>query len=252
MLNQPPIFLINLDKSKDRLDAALQRLEPFELDITRVSAVVGKDITTDELAKFYSEEKNRSEYHRKLGPGEIGCYMSHLQIMKHIVDEEIPYAFILEDDFKVIGDLSAAVDAIAAIEFNWDMVKLAEYGERVRPTAHEFYLNDNFNLKIQKKLSAGTCAQAVSLTGAQKILKTCVPFGRPIDTDYQYWWEKELEIFTLSPTPLQQDLEFESTISKMASGMSFKKAFLKRKLQQCKKAILNRKYTNNLVNKYKR
>lgn len=70
------------------------------------------------------------------------------------------------------------------------MIKLAEYGDRVRPTAYKFQLNNDFNLKIQEKVSAGTCAQAISLNGAKKILNNCIPFGRPIDTDYQFWWEK--------------------------------------------------------------
>ena len=31
-------------------------------------------------------------------PGAIGCALSHLKIYKHVVDNNIPYALILEDD----------------------------------------------------------------------------------------------------------------------------------------------------------
>lgn len=251
MVNQPPIFLINLDDSTERLKAAYERLAPFGLNITRVSAVVGKNVDTDTLNNYYSARKNREGYYRELGPGEIGCFLSHLKVMQTIVDNEVPYAIILEDDFKVVGDLEQSILALENIDFAWDMVKFAEYGNKVRPTAYQFKLNNEFDLKIQKKVSAGTCAQAVSLAGAKKILESCIPFGRPIDTEYQFWWEKNIEILTLSPVPLKQDLEFESTISKMAMGLTFEKAFFRRKLQQINKNRLNVKYTELLVNKFK-
>lgn len=251
MDKHPPIFLINLDDSTDRLKTAYKRLAPYNFNITRVSAVVGKYVDKETLNKYYCARKNREGYYRELGPGEIGCFLSHLKVMQNIVDNKIPYAIILEDDFKVVGELDKAISALENIDFAWDMVKLAEYGNKVRPTAHQFKLNNEFDLKIQKKVSAGTCAQAVSLAGAKKILEGCIPFGRPVDTDYQYWWEKNLEVLTLSPTPLKQDLEFESTISKMAIGLSFEKAFFRRKLQQLKQSRLNIKHTKLLVNKFK-
>ncbi|KID55798.1 hypothetical protein JF50_15685 [Pseudoalteromonas luteoviolacea] len=249
-MTQPPIFLINLDKSTDRLDAVTQRLAPFDIKFERISAVLGSKVDQTTRDRFYSVEKNSSDYHKPLSPGEIGCYMSHLKVLQHIVDNEIPWAIILEDDFEVVGNLNEAISALSEIDFEWDMIKLAEYGDRTRPTAYEFKLNATFNLKIQKKVSAGTCAQAVTLDGAKKILQSSIPFGRPVDTDYQHWWEKNIEILTLSPCPLKQDLDFDSTIGNMSKGLSFKTAFWRRKIQQLKYKALNKSNTRRIINKF--
>ncbi|OHU85436.1 MULTISPECIES: glycosyltransferase family 25 protein [Pseudoalteromonas] len=252
MTDQPPIFLINLDQSPDRLEKCNLRLAPFAINFERISAVMGTDVDEQTLAKFYSPTLNVKQYHRPLGPGEIGCYMSHLKVLQHIVDNNIAYAVILEDDFKIVGDLNAAIDSLKDIDFEWDMIKLAEYGNRERPTAYEFAINDVYSLRIQKKVSAGTCAQAVSLSGAKKILQSSIPFGRPVDTDYQHWWEKSIEVFTLSPCPIRQDLEFKSTIAAMSKGISLKSMFWRRKYQQLMGKLCNRSKTNALVSKYKK
>ncbi|MBE0370076.1 glycosyltransferase family 25 protein [Pseudoalteromonas aurantia] len=248
--NTPPVFLINLDNSTDRLHESQERLAPTGLTFERVSAVYGAKISLDEKNKFYSAELNRTQYHKPLSPGEIGCYMSHLKVLQHIVDNNIKYAVILEDDFKVVADLNSAIASLSDIPFDWDMIKLAEYGNRERPTAYEFKLNDQFNLRIQQKVSAGTCAQAVSLMGAKKILNASIPFGRPVDTDYQHWWEKDIEILTLSPCPLKQDLEFDSTIAAMSKGLQFRSAFWRRKLQQMTQKLNNKKHTQRVIKKY--
>lgn len=250
--NNPPIFLINLDSSIDRLHESYLRLNPIGIDFERFNAVYGAKISVDERNKFYSEELNLKQYHKPLSPGEIGCYMSHLKVLQHIVDNNIKYAIILEDDFKIVGDLSLAIKSLKNISFEWDMIKLAEYGDRERPTAYEFKVNEHFNLRVQKKVSAGTCAQAISLNGARKILNSSIPFGRPVDTDYQHWWEKDIEVLTLSPCPLKQDLDFESTIAAMSKGKKFNSAFWRRKLQQITQKINNKKHTRRLIKKYKK
>lgn len=64
MTYQPPIFLINLDESTDRLKAAYDRLAPFNLEITRISAVMGKYLDQNTKDKYYCPEKNKRDYHK--------------------------------------------------------------------------------------------------------------------------------------------------------------------------------------------
>ncbi|MDY6084885.1 MAG: glycosyltransferase family 25 protein, partial [Dialister sp.] len=40
-----------------------------------------------------------------LKPGEIGCALSHLQLYQYMIDEDIPYLMIVEDDVVFTPEL---------------------------------------------------------------------------------------------------------------------------------------------------
>ena len=74
------IFVINLDKDRNRY------LSTYNWQ--RIPAIYGKNLSASELSK----------YGNKLSNSEIGCYLSHLQALRAIIDQDLPYAVILEDD----------------------------------------------------------------------------------------------------------------------------------------------------------
>jgi glycosyl transferase family 25 len=45
----------------------------------------------------------------------------------------------------------------------------------------------------------------ISRSGAEKMLSTRVPFGRPIDVDLRFWWENNLIIYGIWPSVLKFD-----------------------------------------------
>jgi GR25 family glycosyltransferase involved in LPS biosynthesis len=45
-----------------------------------------------------ANEKNIRNYHHSLTNGSVGCFLSHIEIVKHIVANKIPYSLVLEDD----------------------------------------------------------------------------------------------------------------------------------------------------------
>ena len=84
-------FVINLKRRPDRLEI-FQKNCPFN----DVEVIYGFD------GKYAKEEQIRSEkdmvYKCKLKPGEIGVFISHLRIFKKIIELDISYAMIFEDD----------------------------------------------------------------------------------------------------------------------------------------------------------
>jgi glycosyl transferase family 25 len=85
-------FVINLKRRPDRLEA-FQKQCPF----TDVEVVYGFD------GKYAKSEQSRSEKDMvykfiKLKSGEIGVFISHLRIFKKILELDIKYALIFEDD----------------------------------------------------------------------------------------------------------------------------------------------------------
>jgi len=76
-LTDIPIFVINLDKRKDRLDQVSEMLKGYDWE--RIEAI--------ETAKGY-----------------YGCVLSHIKALKVAKERDLPEVIIMEDDFHFVGD----------------------------------------------------------------------------------------------------------------------------------------------------
>jgi len=242
--------LINLDKSKDRLEKSQQRLGEQSVTFERISGVLGSALTQEQLRQHYDSELNSRNYHYQLTRNQIGCYLSHRKAWQKIADGDAPFGVVLEDDFYLSGDLHAAFDQIGKIAFPWDLIKLAAYQNRDRKIKFEHSLSNGLKLVVHSKPMSGGAATAITKEGANKLLKSTQKFGRPVDTDIQYFWEKGITVMSLMPYPVTQDLAFESTIA--ASSETHKKHFWRRKIQQFEASLLNYKYTNQHVKRLRK
>ncbi|RRS08088.1 MULTISPECIES: glycosyltransferase family 25 protein [unclassified Pseudoalteromonas] len=249
-MTKPNIFLINLDSCTDRLKESTLQFDQFSLPFERISAVKGAELSEDVLNTSYCKLKNAKQYFRPLTLGEIGCYLSHIKVLSKIVELELPYAFIFEDDFQLHDDLAQIDQLIASLPFDWDMIKLFQSQKNKRTPIASFPLNKSLSLFMQNKVPAGTVAQLVSLKGAKKILSKSIPFGRPIDIDYQHFWEKDLSVFVMSPCPVSHGEKFASTIDRAPSVTGSKRYFWRKQLLQINKFIQNKFYRGLVLKRY--
>lgn len=236
---QIPVYLINLSTSPERLEKSNKRLAEQDINYIRVEGVLGKALTQKEVDQHYSEEINHSHYHTPLTLGQIGCYYSHRKVWQLIAVGDAPFGIIMEDDFHLTGDLKKAIEAIQSLTTEWDLIKLAAYQSRERKIAYSKPVNDNFNLVVHSKAMSGGAATALTKEAAKRLLAATDKFGRPCDTDIQHMWETGVDVLSLMPYPVAQDMDFESTIS--AKKEPRKKYFWKRKIQQLKASIANKK-----------
>ncbi|HAZ95553.1 MAG TPA: glycosyl transferase family 25 [Porticoccaceae bacterium] len=206
------IFVVNLDKSTQRLAEISKRLEQLDLPFTRVSAVYGASLTDDELNRHYNSALNKRVYRRPLAAAEIGCYLSHRNIWQTIVDDNLSMALILEDDAELGAQLPAALSAIENLGRPWDVIKLYE-PQIKKPLARSIPLNQDFSLCQYKKIPSTSTGYVVSLAGASKLLGAREMFGRPVDDDVQFYWEYSGEVYGVKPYPIFiADSSLESTI----------------------------------------
>ncbi|CAM4185292.1 glycosyltransferase family 25 protein [Pseudoalteromonas byunsanensis] len=248
MIDQPPIFLINLEQSSERLEKSIARLALQNFTCERISGVYGKALSDIELIKNYQPLLNKKLFYRPLSKGEIGCYMSHRKAWQAIVDRKLPYAIVLEDDFKITGNLEDVFAAISKIDVPWQLLKLSAYQNRSRTIAFSYPIDTIFNLVVHKKAMTGCCAQAVSYEGAKRLLAATEHFARPVDTDLQHVWETKVPVYSLMPYYIEQDMDFESDIDAISAQDTIKKRFFKRKHLQIKEKILNKKATAKIIN----
>ena len=205
------VLLINLDDSQQRLNHCSNELQKQNITFERISAIRGSQLTEDEILQHYSPTLNSERYFKSLSVGEIGCYLSHRKAWQKIVDEQLDYGIVLEDDISLDGDLKGAIESIDGLGFNWDYIKLSRYENKIGKVVKQFPLGA-FELVVYAKAMTGCGSQAVSYEGAKKLLKNSEQFGRPVDSDIQHWWECQLEVLNLHPFPLRPNGQFESDI----------------------------------------
>ena len=76
-MTTPPVFLINLDRNPERLETARAALAPVGIVPERVAAVDGRALPPGQLAQI--EAAAMVAIGRALSPGEVGCFLSHLE-----------------------------------------------------------------------------------------------------------------------------------------------------------------------------
>ncbi|WP_299796907.1 glycosyltransferase family 25 protein [uncultured Shewanella sp.] len=240
------VFIINLDTSTERWQQVSTQCDRLGIAYERVSAVRGSELIPEERAKVYDLPTNLKKYDKRLNDGEIGCYLSHVHCWNKIIDQELDFALILEDDVQLEEQIRDCISLFEKMDTcDWDYIKLFS-SKRLKLNMETMELGKGMQLHRVSKLSAGTCSQFVSASGARKLLKHAFPIARPVDADIQHWYERDLRCFVVTPS-VGAPAGFESEID-MLDGQH--RDYVKRR--PLKRIILLVIYEFNLlVNSFK-
>ncbi len=208
MSGVPPIRFINLDRDAERRERLLAELARWQLAGERFPGVLWTALPLIEQDKLYSSALNVRQFHKPLVNGEKGCYASHLAVWQWLVDSDEDCCIVLEDDVRLTPQFRPACEAIAAIAPRWDMIKLigrSGLGKTEKLRASQ-PLCKGVDLVDFRRVPSLTAGYAISRRGAQKLLASRLPFGRPIDVDLRHWWEGHgLRVQGLSPGVIELD-----------------------------------------------
>ena len=199
-----PIVFINLDRDAERRTRLLAELQQIDMPSERFPAVWWADVPPEQASRWYSDDLNARQYYKPLRNGEKGCYASHIGAWQQLLASDAPALVVLEDDVRLTPQFGDVVNAIAALQEPWDMVKLlGRDREKVRS---ERPLVPGTALVDYSRVPSMTAGYVVSRAGATKLLAHRQPFGRPIDVDLRFWWEcDQLRILGVSPSAIALD-----------------------------------------------
>ena len=173
------IFIINLVSAIERHKFMQDQLERLGLEYEFFPAINGRELSKEELKSKVSREWSIIYEGRELGLAEIGCALSHLEIYKKIIQEQIEYALILEDDAWITPSINMVLKNIE--EQKWgnmaEVILLSDgckYGKYIINN-HEYY--SLFEVK------GGYNAHAYIITqkGAQKLYDVLTPICHVAD-----------------------------------------------------------------------
>lgn len=173
------IYCINLERSKDRWNNITNIANKEGLKLIRFEAVDGKKLNPMEIKNKCSDDYYKSIMNSN-NFGNIGCYLSHLNLWKQLKLNKIDYALIIEDDIIFKDNFKKKLKKnLEEIPENWDIIFLG----LTRPCG------SNLNKNIYK-ISDGKCnkdngglfAYIVNVKNIDKIIKIAdTPINKMID-----------------------------------------------------------------------
>ena len=200
-----PVLYINLEKDQERRQRMEKQLFQLQIPAQRMPAVWWKEVPPTEQARHHKSGLTQRQYFKPMGNGEKGCYCSHLQAWQRLLDSDAPAMVIFEDDVRLLPQLPQILDKVADLPPNkWDLIKL--YGREKEKIASRLPLEvGDFALITYRRVPSFAAGYVISRAGAEKMLRTRIPFGRPVDVDMRFWFENDIRIFGVYPSVIALD-----------------------------------------------
>jgi glycosyl transferase family 25 len=201
-------FVINLDRSEDRWVSMAGKLSHLGIAYERVSAVDGRLLQFP--VKEYSEFGYRLLHGKRTNPAEVGCYLSHLECAKRLLETDAAHALILEDDLQFPEDfcemLAAALDACQT----WDILRLSTVNKGRKFAFRQ--ITGKRALAIALTREKGSGAYVINRRAARWLVDAHIPIRLPYDIAYDLEFLAGLRAVFITPVPVSQESHFPTQI----------------------------------------
>lgn len=219
-----PVFVINLERDRERRDYMQGVLGQLGLAAEFVPGVDGQKLTPAELA-LYDRDRCRHVYGSDMRPGEIGCYLGHYRLYERLLREGVELALILEDDVKIDPTLPGIVDGIAEMKLeDWSIIHLRSgrgnvySGEGTAFQGHTLAtLPTGHKVQLLRTHVLSGGAYFINQSGMRRMVEYGRRIFMPIDHTMDRYWENGILPMVVRPLPVGHNNEFASSIGKRAS-----------------------------------
>lgn len=208
-----PIYIINLDRRKDRLAVTVQLLRDKGYDtdgMTRLKATDGVSewesskalVAPGALKPIYAGFRTE---HNQLSKGAVGCYLSHVKLWSYLIaDGCTDEAFaILEDDTNPTLSPSEVKRRLAFVPNDWDIVLLGAFYTGCRDV-------NEYVCRIGRFI--GTHAMLVRKKAAAYLVPRAVPIEQQIDSWLSDLSERdEIKVYALRHSNWDQNVKINNT-----------------------------------------
>ena len=165
-LSDIPIYVINLSKSKDRLDRIKDQAKNLGIDLNIIEAVNGLELNNINKGHILYNNNilNYTNNDDSITRQDLGCTLSHLKVIYQNFKKNNDYFIVLEDDvtLSLISHWNKTLrDIISEAPINWDIISLYENCDTKRSEEFIDYIQNN---------CYGACAFLYNKRGYTKIL----------------------------------------------------------------------------------
>jgi glycosyl transferase, family 25 len=106
-------FVINLAGQTARREQMARQLDALGIAHEFVDAVDGRQLDDAEVARRY-DPTLAAERYRAMTRSEIGCALSHLRVYQTMIERDLPWALVFEDDAAPGPDTPRVLAAVAS------------------------------------------------------------------------------------------------------------------------------------------
>ena len=149
----------------------------FPIPFIRVSAIEGRTLTIP--VEDYDAPMFFIYIGREAGPGEIGCYLSHLKVLRMFLESEKEFALICEDDAAITSECYEAIKQAITHAETWDLLRL--FGGRAKTSFPYQTLTSTHLLCTSITDMTATAAYMVNRRAAEMLVKKLVPMTSQYD-----------------------------------------------------------------------
>lgn len=183
------------------------------------------DALVPDLAKPLAEKMQLNVEDEYLTGGELACFMSHVSIWKKMVDEQIPYVAIFEDDIYLGKKSCDYLNCDSWLNQEWLLVKLELFNKRVVLENEKILIKQgevSRSLIRLKNKHYGCAGYILTQNGARSFLKKIKEHKLLIPLDHFIFdlLIKEMDgIYQLQPALCIQDCIFYGSHENMPSDL---------------------------------
>jgi glycosyl transferase, family 25 len=212
-------WVINLDRAPERLARIASSLRRLGLEFERLAAVDARALSPAQEALL-----DKPAYRRKHGmeplPGELGCYLSHVEVMRRMLASKAEFGLVLEDDVLLTERLPDALRGLIEHAQRWDMVKLSAVHSGTPQRVLE--VAPGQHLAVMLSRCTGSSAYLINRRAAQAYADRLLPMSLPYDHVFDQGWTFGLKVRLLTPTPCVHDEDVASMIAAPSQAPSRK------------------------------
>lgn len=156
-------YLINLDRSADRLQTMSKRFADIDISFIRIAGVDGKLLAQEEIDRFAGSDE--------MTPGTIGCLLSHRKCWQAIVEGDEAFAAVFEDDVVLSSKATQFLRSDDWIPSDADIVKIESFNRVTRITKKGLNSRNGFRLVRLMDDHLGAGGYILSKTTAKNLLE---------------------------------------------------------------------------------
>lgn len=182
--DQCGVFLINLDRSPDRLQLARKNLSAAGMPFQRIA---GFDASKEDLSKCVIDTAAFCIAHGRKAPrkAEIGVYQSHLRAISAFLESDKEFGIVLEDDAAPELNITQSVAQLIAWRHEWDIVPLFHFHSGGPVTLKK---QAGLSLTVHLAHISSAAAYIINRHAAQVLLKNLAIQRACIDhTLFEHW-----------------------------------------------------------------
>ncbi len=226
-----PVYVINLEKSKDRLKFISQQLSKAKVDFVRFNAIDGRKLDIEGL---YEDGTVSAKWLKK---GQIGVAMSHMTLWKTIKNWEEDVAIILEDDVFVPPDFWKKLKIIEKeLPENWDMVFLG--GTSIIGNRYSKHLITPTREATKGLYNTGFFAYMVNKKALNILMEKSKPLVTAIDNQVKDYAFKHLNVFYATPQLINHNYNLFSDNNRISGNADYRAGLTNSFLMKVRKIIV--------------